>query len=29
MEVDTSFSFDKKEKLDKDNLKIQEWETLM
>ncbi|WP_405609455.1 L-rhamnose mutarotase [Polaribacter sp. Asnod1-A03] len=29
MEVDNSFSFEKKDKLDKDNIKVQEWETLM
>ncbi|MCG1036069.1 L-rhamnose mutarotase [Polaribacter sargassicola] len=29
MEVDDSFSFEKKDKLDKNNIKVQEWETLM
>lgn len=29
MEVDDSFSFEKKDELDKKNAKVQEWETLM
>ena len=29
LEADDSFSFEKKEKLDADNLKVQEWESLM
>lgn len=29
MEVDSSFSFDKKAKMDAENPKVQEWETLM
>jgi L-rhamnose mutarotase len=29
VEVDDSFSFDKKAKMDADNEKVQEWETLM
>ncbi|MGJ8758932.1 MAG: L-rhamnose mutarotase [Polaribacter sp.] len=29
MEVDASFSFEEKDKLDKNNVKVQEWEALM
>ncbi|QXP63900.1 L-rhamnose mutarotase [Polaribacter sp. R2A056_3_33] len=29
MEVDASFSFEEKDKLDKNNVKVQEWEVLM
>ena len=29
MEVDDSFSFEKKTKMDNDNSKVKEWETLM
>jgi len=29
MEVDASFSFERKDKLDKNNLKVQDWENLM
>ena len=29
LEVDNSFSFERKEKLDSENLKVQEWETIM